>query len=65
MTAKITAPTENKILSIANGLAKGADPREVAEDLIAQGFTPYGAFLTVKAAEVYNRMSEKELPGEG
>lgn len=47
------SPTEQKIVSIAQAIAVGASPESIRENLIKEGFSEYGAFLSYKAAETY------------
>jgi len=58
----INAPCENRIASIAQGLAMGADIADIRKDLLAIGYSEYGIFLAVKAAETHILMSEREFP---
>lgn len=59
---QIHAPPERKIDSIANALAMGASIEDVRKQLLAEGYSEYGIFLTVKAAETTNIMREREYP---
>ena len=61
---KTGAPSENKIVSVANWLAMGASVEDVRENLIQNGFSEYNAFLCIKAAETHNVMREREFPVE-
>ena len=58
----IHAPCEQRIASIAQGLAMGADVAEIRQDLLDLGYSEYGVFLAVKAAETHILMSEREYP---
>lgn len=58
----INAPCENRIASIANILAMGASVEEVRAELLSIGYSEYGIFLAIKAAETHILMSEREFP---
>lgn len=58
----INAPCENRIASIAQGIAMGADVADIRTDLLSIGYSEYGVFLAIKAAETHILMSDREYP---
>jgi hypothetical protein len=58
----INAPCENRIASIAQALCLGVDVAQIRIDLLDIGYSEYGIFLAVKAAETHILMSEREFP---
>lgn len=60
--AIIHAPCENRIASIAQGIAMGADIADIRKDLLDIGYSEYGVFLAIKAAETHILMSGREFP---
>lgn len=58
----INAPCENRIVSIAQALCMGVDVAQIRTELLSIGYTEYGIFLAVKAAETHIFMTERHFP---
>lgn len=54
----------DKIASVQTALDVGVPIEDIRTSLLEQGMTEYDIFLTVKAAEVSIRMSERFFPVE-
>ena len=53
---------KDKIQSVQTALDVGVPIEDIRESLLSQGMTEYDIFLTVRAAEVSSRMSERFFP---